>query len=438
MVEINAATLEASVRRAIDRQGIVDMHTHLYPPSFGTPLAGTSGKNDPNGLLLWGVDELLTYHYLVAEVCRVVPASQLSYEQFWAMPKRQQADHIWKHLFIEHSPISEACRGVLTTVSKLGLDPSDRDLNRWRKYFDQQDPGKHIDRCMELAGVVSLTMTNNVFDDNERQRWLANPQIGADPRFKAVLRIDPMIRDWFASALKLAAWGYTIEESLNQKTVEECRRFLRDWIDRTKAIYVAVSLGPEWRYPVENSDPHAWSAQKMLERVILPVCADRGLPFAMMIGAIRAANPALRDAGDMSGKSHFPSLVNLCRQFSGNKFLVTLLAREDQHELCVVARKFGNLMIFGCWWFLNNPSLIDEITRMRMELLGMSFIPQHSDARILDQIIYKWDHSKRIIGDVLCDRYADLLVIGWKLTDSEIERDVRLLLSGNFQNFLKR
>ena len=41
--------------------------------------------------------------------------------------------------------------------------------------------------------------------------------------------------------------------------------------------------------------------------------------------------------------------------------------------------------LLGCWWFVNNPSLIDEITRMRMELLGTSFIPQHSDARILDQ-----------------------------------------------------
>jgi hypothetical protein len=58
-----------------------------------------------------------------------------------------------------------------------------------------------------------------------------------------------------------------------------------------------------------------------------------------------------------------------------------MLARENQHELAVAARKFGNLMVFGCWWFVNNPSLITEITRMRVELLGTSFIPQHSDAR---------------------------------------------------------
>ena len=37
------------------------------------------------------------------------------------MSKSEQADHIWKHLFIERTPISEACRGILTVLKKLGL-----------------------------------------------------------------------------------------------------------------------------------------------------------------------------------------------------------------------------------------------------------------------------------------------------------------------------
>jgi hypothetical protein len=117
-------------------------------------------------------------------------------------------------------------------------------------------------------------------------------------------------------------------------------------------------------------------------------------------------NPALNDAGDMVGIADVQSVVNLCREFPKNKFLVTMLARENQHELCVAARKFGNLMVFGCWWFLNNPSLVAEITRLRVELLGTSFIAQHSDARVLDQLIYKWDHSRRVIGKVLTDKYS--------------------------------
>ena len=37
----------------------------------------------------------------------------------------------------------------------------------------------------------------------------------------------------------------------------EIRRFLNDWIDRMKALYVAVSLPPTWRYPDTIRRPRA-------------------------------------------------------------------------------------------------------------------------------------------------------------------------------------
>jgi hypothetical protein len=427
----------AAVDRALVAQPVRDMHTHLYPPAFGTPVPN-AGAADPAGLLLWGVDELVTYHYLVAEVFRVVPATNLPYEQFWKMSKRQQADHIWRELFVERTPISEACRGILTTLKKLGLDPNEKSLASYRRFFDQQEPSDYIDRVMELANVSSITMTNPVFDDNERNRWLSDARVGADPRFKAVLRIDPLLRAWPAAAAKLAAWGYKVSEVLSVSTIEEVRRFLRDWIDRQKAIYLAVSLPPDFRHPADEKDAVARAGQTILEHAVLHVCAERDLPFAMMIGSRLRVNAALGDAGDMCGKSDIASVVRLCDQFPSNKFLVTMLARENQHELCVAARKFGNLMVFGCWWFLNNPSLIAEIERMRIELLGTSFIPQHSDARVLDQLIYKWDHSRRVLAEVLSEKYGDLVDTGRNVSESDIVRDARLLLEGNFTEFVDR
>jgi hypothetical protein len=428
--------LASTVHDALAAQPVWDLHTHLYPSSFGTPVANASGKTDPRGLMLWGIDELITYHYLIAEVYRIVPPGVLPYEQYWKMTRRQQADHIWKHLFIERSPISEACRGILTTIKLLGFDANDG-LDTIRKHIEQQDPDRYVDRVMKLANVERITMTNAVFDDNERERWLANKNVGSDPRFAAVLRIDPMLRDWPTAARKLSEWGYQASVELDQKTIDESRRFLRDWLDRMNAIYIAVSLPPEFRYPAEAGDVER-AGQKVLEQVVLPVCAERKLPFAIMIGSRLRVNPDLREAGDMCGKADIDSLVRICRSFPQNKFLVTMLARENQHELAVAARKFGNLMLFGCWWFVNNPSLIEEITRMRMELLGTSFIPQHSDARILDQLIYKWDHSRRIIGKVLADKYGDLLQTGWKLTKSQVQRDARFFLRDSFVEFLNR
>ena len=101
----------------------------------------------------------------------------------------------------------------------------------------------------------------------------------------------------------------------------------------------------------------------------------------------------------------------------------------------MLARKFRNLHIFGCWWFTNVPLLVEEITRMRIELLGLSFTPQHSDARVLEQIIYKWQHSRRIIARVLVDKYAALAQSGWQTTRAEVERDVKDLFGGAFEKF---
>jgi len=168
---------------------------------------------------------------------------------------------------------------------------------------------------------------------------------------------------------------------------------------------------------------------------VLPACADVGVPMALMIGVRRQENPELRLGGDSVGRASVKAVADLCLDFPGTRFLVTMLSRENQHELCVVARKFRNLHIFGCWWFLNTPSMIEEITRERVELLGVSFTPQHSDARVLDQLIYKWTHSRKVISRVLADKYADLAAAGWPVTEEDIRRDVREFFGGRFEAF---
>jgi len=433
-IVLSQSQIRSTVADVVAKQPVSDLHTHLYPPTFGTPVANRTTPIDADGLMLWGVDELVTYHYLIAEVYRVVPPSKLPYESFWKMTKSEQADHIWKHLFVERSPISEACRGVVTTLTKLGLDPFVKDLSSLRKWFAEQDPNEYIDKVMELSGVDSITMTNPVFDDNERERWLKG--IKPDPRFPAVLRMDSFLRDWPHAGAKLASWGYQTSEDITSKTSEEAKRFLRDWIGRMNPLYLALSLPPEYRYPATDN-LKGYAASQILAQVVMPVCREFDLPFAMMIGSRLRVNPQLRDAGDMVGRADVESVVNICREFPDNRFFVTMLARENQHELAVAARKFGNLMVFGCWWFVNNPSLIEEITRMRVELLGTSFIPQHSDARILDQLVYKWSHSRQIIAKVLADKYEDLSASGWPVTKGAIENDVRLLLRDNFRNYVK-
>jgi hypothetical protein len=219
---------------------------------------------------------------------------------------------------------------------------------------------------------------------------------------------------------------------VDNHTIGEARRFVDEWIERMDPFYLAVSLPDDFLWPEESS------RSQLIEHVVLPACRDHGLPFAMMVGVRRGVNPALGDAGDGLGRADVSAIHRLCRAYPDNRFLVTMLSRENQHELCVAARKFANLMPFGCWWFLNNPSIVSEITRERLELLGPTFIPQHSDARVLEQLLYKWPHSRRDIANALADQYAGIVENGRPITANEITRDVRRLFSENFLNWTGR
>ncbi len=410
----NPQDLRTAVDTAIAEVPITDIHTHIYDPGFGE-------------LLLWGIDDLLTYHYLVAEVFRWL---DVSYDNFWSMSKTEQADLIWKTLFIERSPISESCRGVLTVLARLGLDVGARDLTSYRKFFSEKTVEEYVDLALQMSGVKEVVMTNDPFDDLERPLWLKGYE--GDARFKAALRIDRLLNTWETAWPRLEEWGYEVEQALTDKTFAEVRRFLGDWAERMGALYLAASLPPTFRFPEDSA------RATLMKECVLPVCDERDLPFSMMIGVKKLTNPGLRLAGDSVGKGDIETVEYLCANYPRNKFMVTMLARENQQELCVAGRKFRNLLVFGCWWFLNNPGLVEETTRMRFELLGLSVVPQHSDARVLDQLIYKWEHVKTIIAGVLCDKYTDLVATGWTVKKDEIRRDIAMLFGGNFWSFLER
>ncbi len=408
----NRQDLKAAISEAMAAVQIVDVHTHIFPAQF-------------HNMLLWGIDEIVTYHYLVAEYFRY---STLDCAEFYALPKTKQADLIWQTLFLDRSPVSEAQRGVLTALRILGL-PIQNSLQPYRDYFNSLTLEEHIDNVFSLSGIKEVVMTNDPFDRVERAFWEKTPN--QDPRFRASLRIDPLLVDYPSARAILRNLGYDVGEELDNLTAAEIRRFLRDWITKIEALYLAASLPPD--FAIENTH-----AGEMVEKCILPVCEELDIPFAPMIGVKKLINKGLGLAGDSVGKMDIRVLEYLCTEYPNNKFFVTLLSRENQHELAITARKYGNLMIFGCWWFLNNPSLVREITLMRLETLGLSFIPQHSDARVLEHLIYKWNHSKQVIASALEEKYGYALENGWQLTREHIARDVAALFETNFADFLRK
>jgi hypothetical protein len=399
--------LRQQVARTFEQTPTADIHTHVYSEAFGE-------------LLLWGIDELLSYHYLIAELFRYRP--DLAYADFWRRPKARQAELIWDEIFVKNTPVSEAARGVVTTLRRLGIDASTKDLNEVRRYFARFSTGAYIDRVFELSNVSYVIMTNDPFDPREQVVWDAGGH--GDQRFKAALRLDGLLNDVPHGLRQVNEQGFDATDVLDQSTKAGVRDFLKTWIEKMSPVYLAVSLPPTFRMD-DGSD-----RARLIAECVLPVAREAGLPFAMMIGVKKRANPELGDAGDSVGKADIGVVESLARDYSDNRFLVTMLSRENQHELCVAARKFKNLLPFGCWWFLNNPSIVREMTAERFELLGLTMIPQHSDARVLDQLIYKWAHSREIIADVLAQRYFDLMRAGRPVSTEDMQRDIKRIMGG--------
>lgn len=387
--------LRAQVEIVVNSTWVTDVHTHLFPPGF-------------QSFCLFGIDELLTYHYLIAEAFR---STRVSLDRFWQMSQTAQADLVWKTLFVDNPPTSEATRGVISVLDAFGLDTRAADLKEARAFFSSRSFPEHLDHVFDIARVSSVVMTNDPLDEAESEIW--NNNVAVHSRFKSSLRLDRLVNRSDESA-----------------SISELRHLLDAWIQRLNPLYVAVSLPPEFKFPGDDT------RDRLLREVVLPTVKEHDLTVTLMVGVRRRVNPHLREAGDGIGRADVSAVERLCAEYPDVRFMATFLSRENQHELCVAARKFRNLMPFGCWWFLNNPSIVSEITRERLELLGHSFIPQHSDARVLEQLIYKWKHARKQIADALYDSYEQLLNSGRAVTPEEISRSVARLFSGNFNDWV--
>jgi hypothetical protein len=398
-------TILPAVEQELDNVPFIDIHTHLFMPSLGA-------------LGLWGIDQLITYHYLEAELFR---SSPIKPEQYFALSLQEKADAIWRALFVENTPISEATRGVVAVLNAFGLATYRTDLKEAREFFANQKLVPHIRNVFKLAGISEVVMTNDPLDPDEAPLWRSG--IERDPQFRPVLRLDRILNKWSSH------WHLLPGADANAESIAPVRKFLADWCERMRPVYMACSLPDTFQYPEQSI------RVRLLTEAILPACREFGIPMSLMIGVRYLVNPALKLAGDAVGRADLGALERLLVQYPENRFLCSVLSRENQHELCVYARKFSNLMPFGCWWFLNNPSIVEEMTWERLEMLGTSFIPQHSDARVLEQVIYKWRNTRRTLAPILADKYTLLARDGRAVTVEDIRRDVTRLFRTNFEAF---
>jgi len=387
---------------SLENVKIFDIHTHLFPPEH---------KN----FFLMGIDELLNYHYLIAEL---FVTSDINVKKFNSLTKKEKAEIVWNELFVKRTPISEACKGILTILKNFSITFENKNYSEVKAQLNKIE--YKDDNIFKKSNITSVVMTNNPFDLDE---WsLFNNPNWDRKKYRASLRLDNLINE-FDKSLNIA------QKSISSKsnTPSDIIEYLEVCRNESNPIYVALSLDNASFKNLLISD--FWFN-------VLEWLSEKKLPMSLMLGVKRRVNKDFGEAGDGIGDIELKDLSKLCSTFPNNKFLVTCLSLNDQHELTVLGRKHPNLKIFGFWWFMNQPSIIKPVLKMRIDLLGLAFIAQHSDARITDQLIYKWSHFKKILSSTLHEYYEDLLDNNFLITKDIIQRDVDKLLNSNAKDFL--
>lgn len=371
------------IRRILIQTPITDILTNLFDPAF-------------TGLTRSGLDELLTVPELVGQTIRT---QRFDPAEFARADKAVQAATVWKTLFVDQTPVSDATRSVLTTLQSFGLDINERNMDVLRSKF----PREAWEQVLGTAGVARLVMTNDPFDDKERAAWQAQPI--RDVRFFAGLQLDTMVHGWKENFQRLKPWGYQVSANITTSN-DEIVRFLDIWMDRTNPIYVSITL-PVLQQP---------EAAQMLRNVVLAMCVRRAV----------AVQCTVKPGG-------LNDLATLCQEYPGLRFLARVESFDEEASLALLGSRFPNLLIYG-WPRPGNHAL----TLSRVQSQGLTFVPQPSGARVLEELISRWTLFKPVAVDLLASHYASLEDMGYRVDPDLIEKDLRDLLGQRFWTFLGR
>jgi hypothetical protein len=261
-----------------------------------------------------GIDELLNYHYLIAEL---FVTSDINVKKFNSLTKKEKAEIVWNELFVKRTPISEACKGILTILKNFSITFENKNYSEVKAQLNKIE--YKDDNIFKKSNITSVVMTNNPFDLDE---WsLFNNPNWDRRKYRASLRLDNLINE-FDKSLNIA------QKSISSKsnTPSDIIEYLEVCRNESNPIYVALSLDNASFKNLLISD--FWFN-------VLEWLSEKKLPMSLMLGVKRRVNKDFGEAGDGIGDIELKDLSKLCSTFPNNKFLVTCLSLNDQHELTV-------------------------------------------------------------------------------------------------------
>src|SRR5712691_8093863 len=402
---------------------LIDPHTHINALD---PAAHT-------------LADILGYHYYT-ELAHSAGLPREQIEQPGLDPKEKVRRLVPKLADIENtvqlSWLLEMCRAF------FDFDEDRITLANWEALYDAAErkmaQPDWEEQVLRIRKIEKIFLTNS-FDD---------PLTGFDTRrYIPCLRTDDLVfhlpkletRERLAKATSI---DLSDAASLNRAVGK-----LFDHFVSKNAKACAISLPPDFepvRVEASAVDPilravvgnRALTAdeQRTLSRFVFRTlaehCADRRLPFDLMIGV----NRRVYEAGVFQGQDLFDQRVSLIQYkalfnaFPQVVFPISVLAQISNQELVSYSWIFPNVVTNGHWWYSNIPAYIEIDTRGRLQAVPRTKqLGYYSDMYKLEFGLPKFNMYRRILAQALANDFIRTRIY----TEAQAMELARLLLRDN-------
>ena len=216
----------------------------------------------------------------------------------------------------------------------------------------------------------------------------------------------------------------TIEEYGFYPEINGLKEYIEYWKEIIEPIYITISI--PYNYDRYNF---------ILNDIIIPLSKKNNLPIALNFGNKNTDN--LNSKTINNNLLMIQYIKYLCCNNPSCKFLVTFKFPISNYILFELSNKFKNLYIYDCNLYLTKPYLLEQILNKKIEILGTKFNIHINDINYLEQIIYKSYNLRESIKNTLLKKYIELDNIGWTITNEEVKKDLKYILRGSFEEFIK-
>ncbi len=323
--------------------------------------------------------------------------------------------------FSDHELTPSNVSKLYEAVSKAGAQPT------W------------ADQVLAKANVEAVFLTND-FDD---------PLTGFDTnKYIPCLRTDDLVFHWTKPEVRERFSKVTgcASATVNDVTTGIAKLF--DHFIANNARACAISLPPWFAPEVPETtaltqslfavqrgvatDADQVTIANGIFHLLADQCAERGVPFDLMIGVNRQVYPG----GVYQGQDLFDQRVSLYQyrhlfnRYPQVTFPISVLSHPHDHELMSYAWIFPNVVTNGHWWYSNLPAHIEPSLRGRLDGVPMTKqIGYYSDAYKLEFIKPKFDMYRRILANVLATDF----VIGRGWSEKRAIELAYTILRGNVE-----